>query len=262
MFCPKCGEKNKEGASFCVKCGESLKEKSAKSAKSTKSSKTVKETKITTDDVKELTKEVTKEMTSKTGDIIKDLLDKPVDALKKHGTEKNFNLALVLVAILSILTGLFAICVVKNLYSLTMNSLGMFGSSYSYFNNTIDVPYVKIFFMSFLITLASGFLFPGVLYFVNNMIFKGKESYKKMLVIYSIISIIVSMSLLGAIILSFVAIKLAIVFLVLGLTLSGFYVFHLIRLVGPKDENKHGYIFVLTQVVFYLIVLVLAKLLV
>lgn len=259
MFCPKCGEKNKEGASFCVKCGESLK---GKSAKNTKSNKNVKETKITTDDVKELTKEVTKEMTSKTGDIIKDLIDKPVDALKKHGTEKNFTLALVLIAILSILSGLFVVCVIKNIYSLAMGSLGMLGSGYSYFNNTVSIPYVKVFFMSFLLVFASAFLFPGVLYFVNNMIFKGKEKYKKMFAIYSIISIITSAGLLGAIILSFVAIKLAIVFLILGLALSGFYVFYMIRLVGPKDENKHGYIFVLTQAIFYLIILVLVKLLV
>ena len=27
MFCPKCGEKNKESANFCVKCGENFKTK-------------------------------------------------------------------------------------------------------------------------------------------------------------------------------------------------------------------------------------------
>ena len=33
MFCPKCGEKNKEGAKFCNKCGESFEKSTTASAK-------------------------------------------------------------------------------------------------------------------------------------------------------------------------------------------------------------------------------------
>ena len=118
MFCPKCGEKNKEGANFCVKCGEKFTNKASKS-KSSKSSK------ITSDDVKEYTKEVTKEMGNKASDIIRDMIAKPYDALKKHGVEENFNLSLCLTGIMSILTGLFIISVIKNTFNGNLNLISL-----------------------------------------------------------------------------------------------------------------------------------------
>ena len=179
MFCPKCGEKNKEGAAFCVKCGEKLSEKATKS-------KATKTTKITTDDVKELTKEVTKEMTSDASSIIKDMISKPVDSLKKYGDEKRFNLALVLVGIMSLLVGLFIVAFIKNVYSKAMGAVGgLLGSSmYGYgsyglgSNMNVEIPYFKMFIYGALATFALSFVFVGVLYLVNNMIFKGKENFK------------------------------------------------------------------------------------
>ena len=49
------------------------------------------------------------------------------------------------------------------------------------------------------------------------------------------------------------------IILSLGLALSSFYVFYLIRLIGPKDENKHGYIYVITTVLFYLATYIIFK---
>ena len=260
MFCPKCGEKNKENANFCVKCGESFEGKTSKG----KSTKTVKDAKITTDDVKELTKEVTKEMTSEASDIIKDMFSKPVDSLKKYGDEKRFNLSLVLVGIMSVLTGLFGMAVVKNLYSVIMDFVqslygGLMGMG-SMYNGAPEIPYAKIFFYSLIAAYALSFIFVGILYFVNNVVFKGKESFKKMYVIYSIISLVVSATLLVSLVLSFISVKLSAIVLSLGFTLSSFYVYHMIKLVGPKDENKHGYIYVLTSGLFYLAVYIIVSL--
>lgn len=256
MFCPKCGEKNKEGARFCTKCGEKLQNKKTKILKNIDTEKIEKEVKVKTDEVKE----VTKEMTDKTTDIIKDMVSKPVDALKKHGTEKNYNLAFALIVVLSLLTGLFTVIMIKQMQTPGINSLrcltedGCYGSTY--------IPYFKIFFITFITTIIASFAFPGILYFVCNVIFKGKESYKKMLVIYGIISIYVSTSLMGAIIISFISIKLASLLLLLGLALSGFYIFHMIRLVGPKDENKHGYIFIITETLFCTLIFIVIQLLI
>ena len=259
MFCPKCGEKNKEGANFCVKCGESFDSKTSKS----KTTKTTKTAKITTDDVKELTKEVTKEMTNDASTIIKDMISKPIDSLKKYGEEKRFNLALCLTGIMSLLVGLFSIAFIKNLYASIMELVRSYMGSLMYYSSggaEADIPYLKVFFIVLVVTFALSFVFVGVLYFVNNVIFKGKESFKRMYVIYSIISIVVSASLLTSLILSFISIKLATIVLSLGLTLSSFYVYHMIKLVGPKDENKHGYIYVLTSGIFYLAVYIIISL--
>lgn len=258
MFCPKCGEKNKEGANFCIACGEKF---SAKASKG-KSTKTAKDAKDIADDVKEMTKEVTKEMSNKVSDIVKDMIHKPMDALKTHGDEKNFNLALVLVGIMGVLVGLFVLALVKNVYSNVVGLMsGMFGGLYSMGSGmNAEIPYFKYFFITLISAFALSFVFVGVLYFVNNILFKGKESFKKMYVIYGIISLVVSCSLVLSIVLSFLSIPLAMIVLSLGLTLSSFYVYQMIRLIGPKDENLHGYIYVLTSGIFYLVTYILIKL--
>lgn len=257
MFCPKCGEKNKEGAQFCTKCGEKF--GATKGGKS--STKTAK---VTTEDVKELTKEVTKEMTNEASSIVRDMVAKPVDTLKKYGEEKRFNLALVLVGIMSLLAGLFSVALLKNLYSALMSFVqSMYGgllSMASSYGQQPEIPYVKIFFITLFATFALSFVFVGILYFVSNVLFKGKESFKKMYVIYSIISIVVSATLLVSLVLSFISVKMAGLVLSLGFTLSTFYVFHMVRLVGPSDENKHGYIYVITTALFYVAVYVILKL--
>ena len=257
MFCPKCGEKNKEGAQFCTKCGEKF--AATKGGKS--STKTAK---VTTEDVKELTKEVTKEMTNEASSIVRDMVAKPVDTLKKYGEEKRFNLALVLVGVMSLLAGLFSIALLKNLYSAIMDFVqSMYGgllSMASSYQQQAQIPYVKIFFITLIATFALSFVFVGILYFVSNVLFKGKESFKKMYVIYSIISIVVSATLLVSLVLSFISVKMAGLVLSLGFTLSTFYVFHMVKLVGPSDENKHGYIYVITTALFYVAAYVILKL--
>ena len=257
MFCPKCGEKNKEGAQFCTKCGEKF--GAVKGGKST-----AKTAKVTADDVKDVAKEVTKEMTSEASNIIRDMVAKPVDTLKKYGEEKRFNLALVLVGIMSLLVGLFSIALLKNLYSALMDLVqsmygGLLGMASSY-GQQAEIPYAKVFFISLIAAFALSFVFVGILYFVSNVLFKGKESFKKMYVIYGIVSIVVSATLLVSLVLSFLSIKFAAIVLSLGMALSSFYVFHMIKLVGPSDENKHGYIYVITTALFYVATYVILKL--
>ena len=81
-----------------------------------------------------------------------------------------------------------------------------------------------------------------------------------MYVIYAIISLVISCSLAVSIVLSFISISLGMIVLSLGLTLSAFYVYQLIRIIGPKDENLHGYIYVLASGIFYLVTYILIKL--
>lgn len=259
MFCPKCGEKNKEGAQFCVKCGEKFDAKKEGEKKKTAAKKN---TKIDVDDVKDAAVEVTKEMTVEASNIVKDMVVAPIDSLKKYGDEKRFSLSLVLVGIMSILVGIFAIAATKTLYASIMELARSYMGSFMYYASTgadANIPYAKIFFYSLIATFALSFIFVGILYLVNNYMFKGKDSFKKMFVIYSIISIVVSATLLVTTVLAFISVKLAAIILSLGLTLSTFYTYHMIRLIGPKDENKHGYIYVVTTILFYLAAYIIFK---
>ena len=83
-----------------------------------------------------------------------------------------------------------------------------------------------------------------------------------MFVIYSIISLVKSAALLASLVIVFISIKLAVIVLSLGLTLSSYYVYHMVRIIGPKDENKHGYIYVLTSAIFYLAVYIILSILI
>ncbi len=237
MFCAKCGEKNKEAAKFCNKCGASF-------------DKGTTNIKVSVD---------TEKMKANAIDLIKGLVLKPIDTFKKYGDEKNFNLSIVLIAILSFLTGLFVISLMKNAYALVMSSIGGFGSLYNPSSYNIEIPYFKFFFVTLFGTFALAFAFVGILYLVNTMIFKGKTSFKKMFVIYAVISVVVSASLLVSTILMFISFSLASIVLSLGLGLSAFYTYHLIKMIGPKDENKHGYIYVITMALFYLCVYILIR---
>ena len=239
MFCPKCGEKNKEGAKFCNKCGESFEKSTTASAK-----------KVSID---------TKELTNNIVDLIKGLIVKPIDTFKKYGEEKNFTLSIILVAVLSLITGLFVISLMKNAYSLIVGSFGSLGGLYNYSSYNIDIPYAKSFFLALFATFIFAFAFVGILYLVNTKIFKGKESFKKTFAIYGTISVAASITLLVSTILMFISFSLASIILSLGLTLTGFYTYHMIKMVGPKDENKHGYIYVVSTGLFFLFVFIVIK---
>ena len=237
MFCPKCGEKNKEAAKFCNKCGESF-EKGTTNIKVSIDAEKIKTNAI---------------------DLLKGLVLKPIDTLKKYSDENNFNLAIILIAILSFLTGLFVIALMKNAYALVMGSLGGLGSLYNGLGYNVNIPYIKYFFIALFGTFALAFAFAGIIYLVNSIIFKGKTSFKKIFVIYGVISVVVSTSLLVSTIFMFISFSLASIILSLGLALSSFYVYHLIRMIGPKDENKHAYIYVISMSLFYLLVFILIK---
>ena len=239
MFCSKCGEKNKEDAKFCNKCGESFEKGNNPNDK-----------RIQID---------TKELKNNVIDLLKGLLVKPIDTFKKYGKEKNFTLAIILVAILSLITGLFVISLMKNAYSLIMSSIGSVGGLYSYSNYQVDIPYAKSFFIAVFTTFAFAFAFAGILYLVNTKIFKGKENFKKTFTIYGTISTVASVSLLASTILMFLSFGLASIILSLGLALTGFYTYHMIKMIGPKDENKHGYIYVVSTGLFYLFVFIVIK---
>lgn len=193
-------------------------------------------------------------------DVFKGMFVKPMDTLKEYTSSSSFGLGLILIGIFAVVTSLFALSVVKNAYSLIMGSIGVSGySTLNYGLGSVDVPYLKVFFTTFVVTIILTFIYTGLLYLVNTVIFKGDKDYKKIFSMYAINTTISSVTLFVSIIFMFVHVTIALIILFVGLLLNLIYQIKSLNLLGVKDENKHGYIYVLTLVLNYIILFVFLR---
>ena len=189
---------------------------------------------------------------------IKGIFIKPVDTIKKFTNDKHFTLALILLGIFSVAISLFVISFVKNLSDVATSAMGGI-SLYAIGMRTLSIPYLKIFFISLIIAILFIFIYTGILYLVNSIIFKGDRRFKKVFSMYGVTSVIMTISLLVSSIFMFVTPVLGIVIFLLGSILNVVYILKGIEFLGVKDLNKHGYIYLITTV-FYMIVLFIISL--
>lgn len=192
-------------------------------------------------------------------DILKGMFVKPINTIKKYTDESNFNLALILLGVFSLAISLFVLSLVKNLAdasssmgALTLYSIGM---------ARMQVPYLKIFFVVLIVAIAFIFVYTGLLYLVNSIMFKGDKSFKKVFTMYGINSVITTVSLLVAAIFMFIHPVLGFLIFLLGSTLNMVYVYKGIEFLGVKDENKHGYIYLITTVFYGLVMFIISMIL-
>lgn len=214
-------------AKYCIHCGRKLEDGEVCTCQV---QKTVKHDNIWTDLL----------------DVFKGMFVKPVDTVKKYTDEKYFNLSLVLIGIMSLMGSLFGLSFFRNMIG---------GISYY----MIRIPYLQIFFVVLLGCILGSIIYVGFLYLVNAVIFKGDKSFKKYITMYGINSIIVTAALFLSAILMFIVPVLGLVLLAFGYILNVFYMFKGIECLGVKDENKHGYIYLITMI-FCLILCTLVSL--
>ncbi len=229
-------------AKFCIYCGKKLEENEVCDCQ--KITPVSQEKKLMTDLL----------------DVFKGMFVKPMDTLKKYTNSSSFGLGLILIGIFAVITSLFALSVVKNAYLLIMRSIGI--SSYSTLNyglGSVDVPYLKIFFTTFVVIIILTFIYTGLLYLVNTIIFKGDKDYKKTFSMCAINTAISSVALFASTIFMFVHTTIALFILFVGLLLNIVYQVKSLNLLGIKDENKHGYIYTLTLVLNYLVLFILLR---
>lgn len=233
-------------AKFCTNCGKALKDG------------------IPCDCQKEVNKvnEISNnEMVVKLIDMFKGMFVKPVDTVKKYTHSENFGISMILVGILSVFTGLFTMALMKNSYELIASMmLGGMSSSYSMSSVVVDINSGGIFVGSAIATFVISFGYVGLLYLVNTIMFKGNASYKKIYSMYGVISIITTVSLAAATLLSFLNVGIALIIFVLGALLNLVYMICGLKLIGPKDENKIGYIYIITTVFYFIVLFVITKL--
>lgn len=231
-------------AKFCINCGKALKDGKP------------------CDCQKEMENTVfqNNELVGKLLNIFKGMFIKPIDTMKACAKKEYFGVSLILTGVLSILSGLFAMGISKGSYEL-VNMLMLGGSSSSYLLGTVsvEIPYIQIFLATAIVTFGLTFAYSGILYLVNKL-FKGKSHYQSIYSLYAVASIIISSSLALATILSLINLSLALVVFMLGSLLNFVYIVKGIRFIGPKDENKYGYIYLSATVIYILVIFVVLKL--
>ncbi len=189
-------------------------------------------------------------------DICKGMFIKPIDTMKDFAKKSNFNLAMVLVGILAVVTGLFTMSMMKNAYSMVTASMG---SGYYSYGISANLPYAKTFFIVLVTLFALSFIYVGILYLVNSKIFKRAADFKEVYALYGVTSIINSVVLLVSSVLMFLNVTFAFIVTMLGFMLSAVYSYHGIKFLGDKDENKYGYIYLTTNVIFYVVIFIITK---
>lgn len=190
-------------------------------------------------------------------EILKGMFVKPIDTIKKYTDEKHFNLALILVGIFSLATALFVMSLVKNVADMATSAMGGI-TLYAMASASVEIPYLQIFFGVLVLVIVLTFMYTGFLYLVNSVMFKGEKSFKKVFTMYGVNTVITSVALLATAILMFVNVFLGLIILLLGGVLNMVYMYKGIETLGVKDENKHGYIYLITALFYGIAIFIIS----
>lgn len=174
-------------------------------------------------------------------EIAKNFLKKPIDTLKENTEESKVNHALVMLGINGIAMGLFFMAIAKLLFNTVMLKSG-YGSLMSLAGAQVKIPYLKIFFIAFIVTVIVELLIATCCYLLSDKLFNGKTSVKKMITLFGFSSIILTVAILAATILSFINIYISLFVLVAGLLLKSYYNYKGLEFVCDTDINKLGYV--------------------
>lgn len=194
---------------------------------------------------------------------VKGLFVKPVDTMKDNCDDKKFVKGIILNVILAVAGGLFVLALIDSL----MSSLTLFGGYGSIMDGgyyTADYDAFEVFIKSAGFLFALTFVYSGLLYLVNTVIFKGKGTFKEIYSVFAVSSIVETCGfLLSALLVKIDVTEWAICFwpLLAGSVLSTVYKYHMIKFVGPKDENKHGYIYLLSYALYIAAIVIILKVL-
>jgi len=221
-------------AKFCTKCGAKLVDGACPNCK----------------DGKEQMEEK-KGMTFQPEEIIntiKGMFTKPIDTMKEVIEGENVTLSLIFLGINALFIALFCCLGSKELF-------GAYTNQYSYFmiERTVDIPYARIFFTSFVTVIATYVVIAGLFYLIVDKLFQGKTTFQKMIAYLGISSVIVSATMIVTMIFMYVSTQLMLLFLMCGLVLSSVYMIQGFRYTTEIDKNYVGYVYALVYLVVFII---------
>lgn len=126
-------------------------------------------------------------------ELLKESIKKPFDVVKKNNSEDNFILSLISIGITSILGGLFMCAIIKSI-------LGGFG-------DFVDIPYVKVFFVGFLVFAVLLAATALIGYVIFDKCVKAKTSIKKMFVCVGLSQMLLTFAIAIITVIAFVALN-------------------------------------------------------
>lgn len=174
-------------------------------------------------------------------EIAKNFFKKPIDTLKENVEESKLYHALIMLGINGIAMGLFTMVMAKSLYSTMLLKSG-YGSLMSLAKTQVKIPYLKIFFVTFIVTVIIELLIASFSYLISNKIFKNNTSIKKMITLFGFSTIILSAAIIIAVIFSFINIRIALFILIAGALLKTYDNYKGLEFACDTDVNKLGYI--------------------
>lgn len=185
-------------------------------------------------------------------ELFKRMFTKPVDAMKAHFKAGNFVISSIIIVVMGVIGGLFAMLFVKETIDSTLSlSYGMSG-----FSSFIEIPYFKIFIITTILMIGLYYLQALILYLVTGKMFKAKINYKESFNFLTALSVF---SFLG-ILISFIGVLISpvvfiiIMALVMMFTLTSFALG--IKEVFKLSDAKSIYSIILTNVILSVILYV------
>ena len=172
-------------------------------------------------------------------EIAKNFFKKPIDTLEENVNESKLNHALIMIGINGIAMGLFIMAIAKTIYGSMFSG---YGSLMSLAGAQIKVPYLKFFFVSFIVTVVVELLIACCSYLLSDKLFDGNTDIKKMITLFGISSLILTAAILVATILSFVNIYIALFIIAAGSLLKAYYNYKGLEFACKTDVNKLGYV--------------------
>lgn len=228
-------------AKFCTNCGKKLKDGEVCDCKKVEIS----------------TKDFNSYMTSLLN-VLKGMFVKPIDALKSFIADSNFVLALIILLIAALSTSAMTLVLIKQLYGqIGLLGGGMMGLALS----SVEIPYVKIFFITLFVSIVVYFILAGMLYLVGSSILKGETTFKKIITLLASSSVVNIVGIILTTLIMLVSFKIAIVIFMISSLLYMFYLYQGMKFTFKIDENKLAYILTSALVITDIIVIfVLPKL--
>lgn len=172
-------------------------------------------------------------------EIAKNFFKKPIDTLEENVDESKLTHAFIMLGVNGIAMGLFMMAIAKSLYSIMFAG---YGSLMSLAAAQVKIPYVKIFFITFVVTIIVECLITLCSYLLSDKLFKGNTNIKKMITLFGFSSIIMSAATIVAAILSFINIYIALFVIAAGSMLKTYYNYKGLEFACDTDINKLGYI--------------------
>lgn len=226
-------------AKFCTKCGKKLEEgQKCDCDKKEKVEVEVEEKEVIT---------INNDMVNDYLNAVKGMFTHPVDTMKEYSKRSKFNLALIMIVINCIISGLFIYLFAKE-GAVSLVSM-VYGRSYSTIaSSSMEVP-IKVFFIGTLLMAVYFLCFGGLLHFISSTICKKESDAKKIYALIGVTSIFTTITTIVAMIAMYINIWVAIIITTIAGVLYLLHLYHGFTELTKVDKNKIAYVFTTAYVI-------------